>query len=253
MTLLTPPDLRSGALEHPTDEVTAWHTHETGQLCCVDSGLLSVETQQGRWVVPAGRLGWIPPETPHASRTLSVARVQVLHLAPTLCARLPREPVAFSPNAVVSAIFARVLAHTRDTPPPATEAFARLVAVLLDEVETSRTDWLRLPMPQEARLRRLARQLIEAPGDPRSVAQWADAIGMSSRTLSRRFQAETHMQFVHWRRLARVMKALDWLAQGRSVGWVAASCGYDSVSAFIDMFRHYMGYTPGSMERTAER
>ncbi len=241
--------LRSGALEHPADNVTAPHTHATGQLCCVETGLLCVETGLGRWVVPAGRLGWIPPDTPHASRTLSASLVQVLHLAPELCGRLPAEPVVCSPNAVISAVFTRVLEQTREADSPTTEAFTRLVAVLLDEVETCRTDWLRLPMPQDARLRNLAKQLIEDPGDSRSAAEWAGAIGMATRTLSRRFQAETRMQFVHWRQLARVMKALDWLAQGKPVGWVALSCGYDSVSAFIDVFRHYMGYTPGRAER----
>lgn len=241
--------LRSGALEHPADDVTAWHTHATGQLCCVETGLLSVETELGRWVVPTGRLGWIPPAAPHASHTLVASRVQVVHLAPELCAGLPREPAVFSPNALISALFARVLAQTCNALPPATEAFARLVAVFLDEIETCPGDWLRLPMPQDARLRSLAGQLIEYPGDTRSVAEWAAEIGMAPRTLSRRFQAETQMQFVHWRQLARVMKALDWLAQGKPVGWVALSCGYDSVSAFIEMFRHYMGYTPGNAER----
>jgi len=243
--------LRSGTLEHPADAVTALHTHDTGQLCWVNAGLLCVETRQDRWVVPIDRLGWIPPDVPHASRTLSAASIEVLHLPPAMCLSLPSEPVVFSANPVMSAVFARVLSRSQgDLPPETDETFAHLVAVLLDEVAGSPTDWLRLPMPQDARLSSLAKQLIENPGDTRSITEWASEIGMTTRTLSRRFQAETHMQLVHWRQLARVMKALDWLAQGKQVGWVALSCGYNSISAFIEIFRHYMGYTPGSAERT---
>lgn len=241
--------LRSGTLEHPAEAVTALHTHDTGQLCWVKAGLLCVETRQDRWVVPVGRLGWIPPDVPHASRTLSAASIEVLHLPPAMCASLPSVPVVFSANPVMSAVFARVLSRSQGGSPPETdETFAHLVAVLLDEVAASPTDWLRLPMPQDVRLRSLAKQLIENPGDTRSIAEWACEIGMTTRTLSRRFQAETHMQLIHWRQLARVMTALDWLAQGKPVGWVALSCGYNSISAFIEMFRHYMGYTPGSAE-----
>ena len=37
------------------------------------------------------------------------------------------------------------------------------------------------------------------------------------------------MNFVNWRQLARVMRAMEWLAAGKPVGWIALSCGYSSV------------------------
>ncbi len=48
------------------------------------------------------------------------------------------------------------------------------------------------------------------------------------------------MNFVNWRQLTRVM-----LAAGKPVGWIALSCGYSSVSAFIEVFRTWTGKTPG--------
>ncbi|MCK7334546.1 helix-turn-helix domain-containing protein [Enterobacter kobei] len=53
------------------------------------------------------------------------------------------------------------------------------------------------------------------------------------------------MNFVNWRQLARVMRAMEWLAAGKPVGWIALSCGYSSVSAFIEVFRAWTGKTPG--------
>ncbi|EPC4017254.1 helix-turn-helix domain-containing protein [Enterobacter kobei] len=35
------------------------------------------------------------------------------------------------------------------------------------------------------------------------------------------------------------------MAAGNPVGWIALSCGYSSVSAFIEVFRTWTGKTPG--------
>jgi Helix-turn-helix domain len=45
-------------------------------------------------------------------------------------------------------------------------------------------------------------------------------------------------------RQARLFAALEMLAQRKSVTEVAIAIGYDSVSAFIEMFRTMMGTTP---------
>ena len=52
------------------------------------------------------------------------------------------------------------------------------------------------------------------------------------------------MSFGRWRQQARLFAALEMLAQGKSVTEVALAVGYDSVSAFIEMFRKMLGTTP---------
>ncbi|MEI8632353.1 helix-turn-helix transcriptional regulator [Vibrio sp. PP-XX7] len=74
-----------------------------------------------------------------------------------------------------------------------------------------------------------------------SVADWAQIIGMSTRALSRKFAQETGMPLVRWRTLARLMKAMEWLQMGKSVEWVAQSCGYCNSSVFIAVFKQYLG------------
>ena len=51
------------------------------------------------------------------------------------------------------------------------------------------------------------------------------------------------MSFGRWRQQARLFAALEMLAQRKSVTEVAIAVGYDSVSAFIEMFR-MLGTTP---------
>jgi len=52
------------------------------------------------------------------------------------------------------------------------------------------------------------------------------------------------MSFGRWRQQARLFAALEMLAQSKSVTEVAIAVGYDSVSAFIEIFRKMLGTTP---------
>src|SRR3546814_18843605 len=51
----------------------------------------------------------------------------------------------------------------------------------------------------------------------RSAGQWARALGMSSRTLSRRFETEIGMSLRSWRRRMRLFKAVARLGGGMDV------------------------------------
>jgi AraC-like DNA-binding protein len=58
------------------------------------------------------------------------------------------------------------------------------------------------------------------------------------------FSAEVGMTFGRWRQQARLFAAIEMLVEGKSVTEAAVSVGYDSVSAFIQMFRTMLGSTP---------
>jgi methylphosphotriester-DNA--protein-cysteine methyltransferase len=58
------------------------------------------------------------------------------------------------------------------------------------------------------------------------------------------FRLDAGMSFGRWRQQARLFAALEMLAQKKSVTEVAIAVGYDSVSAFIEMFRTMLGTTP---------
>jgi len=103
---------------------------------------------------------------------------------------------------------------------------------------------LYLPVPQHSRLRAIARHLAEQPADRSTVAQWGQRHAMSERTFARFVQAETGMSFGRWRRQIHLMLALQWLASGSSVQRVSQDLGYESVSAFITMFRNTLGKPP---------
>ena len=99
-------------------------------------------------------------------------------------------------------------------------------------------------MPREERLARVAHALLDEVADDRTLDEWADCAGMARRTFMRAFSAQVGMPFGRWRQQARLFAALEMLAQSKSVTEVAIAVGYDSVSAFIEMFRKMLGTTP---------
>jgi len=111
---------------------------------------------------------------------------------------------------------------------------------------------LRLTIPREERLARVADALLDDVGDDRTLDDWAHVAGMARRTFMRAFSAQVGMSFGRWRQQARLFAALEMLAQRKSVTEVAIAVGYDSVSAFIEMFRTMLGTTPQTYFRSRQ-
>ena len=120
----------------------------------------------------------------------------------------------------------------------------RLIAVLRDEIRHPELQPLRLPMPKEERLARVARMQLDDIASNHSLDKWARDARMARRTFMRAFSAEVGISFGRWRQQARLFAALEMLAEGESVTEAAVGVGYDSVSSFIEMFRTAMGSTP---------
>jgi AraC-like DNA-binding protein len=86
--------------------------------------------------------------------------------------------------------------------------------------------------------------MIDNPAGRFTIDEWGARVGASNRTLSRLFRRETGMPFTRWRQQLHIGLALQRLARGELVTNIAADLGYESVSAFIPMFRRMLGTTP---------
>ncbi len=67
---------------------------------------------------------------------------------------------------------------------------------------------------------------------------------MSKRSLARLVVRDTGLTFGRWRQQLHLIVALRELSAGASVQHVAGSLGYESVTAFITMFRKALGEPP---------
>lgn len=68
---------------------------------------------------------------------------------------------------------------------------------------------------------------------------------MSERSLARLVATETGLSFGRWRQQLHLIVALRELASGATVQNVSDKLGYESVTAFITMFKKALGSTPG--------
>lgn len=219
------------------------HSHKKAQLMYVISGGLTIQAAGGVWTIPPHCALWIPSGVAHAGKIAGHIRIGSLYIDPPLAA-----PLGQTCGILFVQPFLRELILRFDAlQSPAgidDDREARLVSVLLDELAVAPLEPIHLPMPQDRRLRRLTESMIENPGMRFTIDEWGVRVGASNRTLSRLFQRETGMSFVRWRQQLHVGLALQRLAQGDQVTNVANELGYESVSAFISMFRRMLGTTP---------
>lgn len=87
-----------------------------------------------------------------------------------------------------------------------------------------------LPMAQHLALVQVLDAMQASPGDHRSLAEWAETVHMTERTLARHCQ--------------RYLQAIDALEAGHTVQRIAYDLGYSTPSAFIAMFQRESGQPP---------
>lgn len=239
----SPGPVQPYARDYPAGWDTGLHSHRRAQLVFASSGVMTVTTRSGLWVVPPQRAVWVPTGESHSLRMHGPVQLRTLYLDEAIAAELPRRPQVLSVTPLLRALVLRLMG----LPAEATQegAGARLVAVLLDELHCGAEAPMHLPEPRHPGLRRICAALRNEPADRRELTEWGRLVGASARTLARRFQEETGMGFAAWRQQARLLAALPLLAQGQAVTSVALDVGYDGPSAFIAAFRRSFGVTPG--------
>ncbi|MFM0738766.1 helix-turn-helix transcriptional regulator [Paraburkholderia xenovorans] len=243
--LVTSPDgpfLAAAELTQSEARTTSSHSHARGQLMGALSGLVSVGLDKQQWVVPATHAIWIPPHCVHSVRSYGPFSGWSVFIAEQRCASLPRHARAIKTTPLLREAVRRAASWPGiDLDPTQT----RIAEVIVDELAASKEESLGLPSPADPRLARITDALAADLSDTRRLEEWAAWAGLAPRTLSRRFLTETGMTFAQWRQQARLLRALERIADGVPVTTIALELGYDNVSAFIDMFRRSLGTTPG--------
>ncbi len=210
---------------------------------------MTVSTAEGTWVVPPQQAVWIPAGIDHRVDCLGRVSMRSLYLHPESTAGLPAKCSVVEVTALLRELIVEAVRCFDDQ--PGDTVFARLAAVVLDQLRRIEAAPLDLPLPRDPRIRGLAQALRADPGDGRTLSQWAEGAGASPRTLARLFFKETGMTFASWRQRLRLQQAVARLGAGDTVTSVALDLGYQSPSAFVAMFRRTLGAPPGRYFRNA--
>jgi len=221
----------------------AAHVHPRAQLLYAIQGVLRVNTQIGTWVVPPSQAVWLPSEMQHEVICCGLTSIRTLYVDPSLTDKLPGNCCVVAVTNLLKELILKAIAINNIYQPDTAQW--RVMQVILDELAQLQQSPLNLPLPGDKRLMPVVEHLLANPADNRGLDHWAKESGASSRTLARLFMKQTGLNFSEWRMQLRLLEAVERLSQGESVTRLAFELGYNSPSAFINMFRKVMGVAPG--------
>lgn len=217
------------------------HSHEKGELVMPVNGSMMCEVGDDIWMVPTESAVWIPAGIPHTTTPVSVATFCLLFVD-SMKLKLPDKCCTISISPLVKEM---ILYLTKLSVEELTAKQTKmLIDILLDMIPKMPREKLNFPLPCDRRLKKIADILLKNPADRRTVKQWAYFLSMSERTFSRLVMKEIGMTFGLWRRQLHIVISLQLLTVGESVQSVSEYLGYDSVSAFITMFKKSLGKSP---------
>ena len=161
---------------------------------------------------------------------------------------LPQSPTVFAVTPLLKALI--VEATGIESEEDRDGYSGRVTDLILDQLRRARALPGALPWPRAGSpLSALCEALYADPADARGPQGWSRDLGMSERTLARRFDADVGMSFRSWRRRLRLFKAIELLGGGLDVTRTAMQLGYGSTSAFVCAFRTDMGCSPQAYMR----
>lgn len=242
--------VRSLSIDFERGGEQAAHTHPWAQLLYASQGTLRAVVGDGVWLVPPRRAVWIPPGCQHQLTMLGPVHLRTLYF---------REPVFQGASGVrvidldglLHELVLRVCAISwLDQRNPHECLLAQLLAA---ELALAPSHAVFLTMPVDRRALGLARALLDTGAEAPDLDAALQASGMSRRTAERLFARETGLSPARWYRLARLARALEHLMAGGRVAEAAAIAGYQSLSAFGDVYFKTFGVAPSAQRGQRQR
>ncbi|HEX7864662.1 MAG TPA: helix-turn-helix transcriptional regulator [Variovorax sp.] len=216
------------------------HSHRKGQLVFALGGGVTCRVPSGLWMVPPHCGVWVPGGMRHSNLATANARLFFVYIEPGVV-DLPDRCCTLS----ISPLLRELIVELSDQVASDDEEREDLLTkVLLRELPRMAVRHLHLPLSSEPRLKRIASRLAEDPSDRSTLAEWASRVALSESSLARLVVKETGLTFGRWRQQLHLIVAIRELASGASVQQVSADLGYESVTAFITMFKKALGKPP---------
>jgi AraC-like DNA-binding protein len=238
----TPRAVAAMARDLPDQFVIPMHSHYRSQLIFGCSGVITVTTMAGTWVVPSLRAVWIPGGVEHEMKTSGRVEMRTVYVDPDACRNLPKGCCVVAVSPLLRELIVAAVKLDNDYSDGGRED--RIMSLILDEIHPAPVLPLDLPLPSDRRLLRICHAILEEPSCTTNLSEFGKQTGASQRTLERMFPLETGMTFSKWRQQARLLCGIRMLAEGSAISMVAMDLGYESPSAFSAMFRRALGIAP---------
>lgn len=225
------------------------HSHEWHQLVYAIAGVLTVTVERQSFVISPEEAVWLPAGATHRVGSLLGAEFRSLWIARDAGCELPgHHTTLFRVSPLLRTLIVEAAAIQGHAGDPGYAG--RVTQLILDQLPRVEPLPHALPWPRGGVLVGMCEAFYADPSDDRGPEAWGVELGMSARTLARRFETELGMSMRAWRRRLRVFKAVELLGGGLSVTQTALELGYGSPSAFIYAFRAEMNHSPQAYTRS---
>jgi AraC-like DNA-binding protein len=220
-----------------------WHYHDMHQLQYAFEGSIEVEDRARRSLLPRMLAAWIPAGVAHRTSVHRVRSGSVLfasHLVPNAGDRVRIVLVSELMRAMVIGSMRWQLGKPLDA---TGSAYFKALALLCGEWIEAEAP-LSLPTSNDPALN-AAMSHARLNMATATIGSASAAANLSERSLRRRFQSIAGMGWDEYLRRARLLAAVERLANSRApIGRIAADLGYQSQGAFAKVFRQFLGVSP---------
>lgn len=217
------------------------HTHPKGQLILALHGYVTCEVSAKMWMVPTHSAIWIPAHKVHSNRASDNAKLCHLFIDASKQG-MPTNTCTLAISPLVKELIC-TLADS-DQHYDLNSKTARLAQVLFEQLTDMPIQPLDFILSKNMIIQTISQQLINQPNNRKTLPQWAEQFALTERTLARLIKKETGMTFGKWRMQLHIIMSLQALSDNQSVQQVSELLGYESVSAFITMFKKVMEKSP---------
>ncbi|MFL1552273.1 helix-turn-helix transcriptional regulator [Pseudomonas sp. ArH3a] len=222
------------------DHDSGLHRHQRGQLLFTQQGCTRITLDNQLCLLPPTRAAWIPCGVPHRAVMHKTVDYRSVYVSPALAEQLPKQVRVIEVSALLRAVLEPMAMAPFETDWQAGR-YAHLLGLCLDEIQAATEQPMLLPLPQD---KRLAPLLVDLQTLPPTLQELEKQIGASAKTIGRIFLRETGLGYQQWRQQWRLMRVIELLASGRSLGYCAFELGFASDSALIAFFKGMTGTTP---------
>jgi hypothetical protein len=173
-------------VDSPDGGSTGWHSHPRGQLLYAIEGVMIVRSAEGSWVVPPNRALWLAAGLRHEVKMSGEVKIRTVFIDAATTRQLPAKSCVID----VSPLLRELIVAAVRVPLDYQDASRgdRLMRVLVDEMQESDVLPLHLPVPGDARIKRICEAITERPSDTSMAAQWPSGLKLDIAALPKSAQ-----------------------------------------------------------------
>jgi AraC-like DNA-binding protein len=238
----TPRPIVAFGNDYPDDFEISPHYHSRSQFLHAGSGVMTVRTEHGAWVVPPQEAMWIPAGIVHSVRMIGPVTTRSLYVRIDAATDMPQTCQVLAISGLMRELLLAAVELPADYQEEGRDGL--IMSLALAELRQLHSLPLSLPLPTDTKLARQCQKFLRKPLASVPIDAWAETLAMSRRSFTRFFKRETGMSFAHWARQACLLSAMRRLALGEAVTTVALDLGYESPAAFTTMFKKSLGVPP---------